>query len=352
MKSHIAVLPSSGMGHIFPLFQLAKKLVLHHDVHVSFLVITTEASAAQNQFLQSSAAVLPDLTIINLPPADVSNFITGDMRLATQLSIITRESLKPLKHILMELNPMSLVIDIFTTDAIDVCKELSIPVYSFFTASTVLLPFSLYLPMLDREVEGEFVDLPAPVEIPGCRSMRTEDLLDQVKDRKNDDYKWFLLHVSRLPNTSGIFLNAWEDLDPVRLKALNETPFFKNIPTPPIYPVGPLVKETDETLTEKDAQIIAWLNTQPPESVLYVSLGSGGTLSSKQIIELAHGLEMSQQRFILVARKPTDANAYAAFFSVGKDRENDPSAYFPDGFLDRTRGVGLVVPAWARRWRC
>ncbi|KAL0338831.1 UNVERIFIED_CONTAM: Anthocyanidin 3-O-glucosyltransferase 5 [Sesamum angustifolium] len=299
MKPHVAFLPSSGMGHIFPLFQLTKQLILHHGFRVSFIVITTEASASQNHFFQSSAALLPGLSIIDLPPADVSGIITDDMRLVTRLSIIVRESLKPVKSILLELKPTSLIIDIFTTDAIDVCKELLIPVYSFFTASTVCLTFSLCLPTLDCEVEGEFVDLPAPGEIPGCQPLRTEDLIDQVKDRKNDEYKWFLFHVSRLPYTSGIFLNAWEDLDPARLTALNENPFFKSIPTPPVFPVGPLIKD-GEILTEKDAEILAWLDAQPCGSVLYVSLGSGGTLSSGQLIELAWGLEMSRQRFILV----------------------------------------------------
>ncbi|KAL0410360.1 UNVERIFIED_CONTAM: Anthocyanidin 3-O-glucosyltransferase 5 [Sesamum latifolium] len=259
------------------------------------------------------------LSIIDLPPADVSGIITDDMRLVTRLSIIARESLKPAKPILLELKPTSLIIDIFTTDAIDVCKELSIPVYSFFTGSSVCLTFSLCLPTLDREVEGEFVDLPAPVEIPGCQPMRTEDLIDQVKDRKNDEYNWFLFHVSRLPHTSGIILNAWEDLDPERLKALKEDPFFKSIPTPPVFPVGPLIKD-GEILTEKDAEILAWLDAQPCGSVLY--------------------------RFILVVRRPTDLSAYSTYFNVGTD-ENDPSAYLPDGFPGRTRGVGLVAPTWA-----
>ncbi|KAL0308368.1 UNVERIFIED_CONTAM: Anthocyanidin 3-O-glucosyltransferase 5 [Sesamum radiatum] len=316
MKPHVAFLPSSGMGHIFPLFQLAKQLALHHGFRVSFIVITTEASASQNHFFQSSAALLPGLSIIDLPPADVSGIITDDMRLVTRLSVIVRESLKPVKSILLDLKPTSLIIDIFTTDAIDVCKELLIPVYSFFTASTVCLTFSLYLPTLDCEVEGEFVDLPAPVEIPG-----------------------------RLPLYSGIFLNAWEDLDPERLTALNENPFFKSITTPPVFPVGPLIKD-GEILTVKDAEILAWLDAQPCGSVLYVSLGSGGTLSSEQLIELAWGLEMSRQRFILVVRRPTDLSAYATFFNVGTN-ENDPSAYLPERFLERTRGVGLVVPTWA-----
>ncbi|KAK3184584.1 hypothetical protein Dsin_031870 [Dipteronia sinensis] len=43
---------------------------------------------------------------------------------------------------------------------------------------------------------------------------------------------------------------------------------------------------------------------------------SGGTLSHDQLIELAFGLEMSQQRFIWVVRSPNDESANAAFFKV------------------------------------
>lgn len=258
---------------------------------------------------------------------------------------MTEESLKPLKSILVELNPKALIIDIFTTQAIDVCEELSIPVYSFFTASTILLAFSLYLPTLDSQVEGEFVDLPGPVEVPGCPPIRTNDLLDQVKNRKNEEYRWYLFHASRMSLVAGIFANTWQDLEPVTLQALKENPFFKEISTPPVYPVGPLIKD-DEFLTEKDAEIIAWLDNQPTDSVIFINLGSGGTLSSKQLTELAWGLQMSQQRFILVVRKPTDASASDTFFSAGSD-EIDPSAYLPDGFVEKTQELGLVIPSWA-----
>ncbi|KAL2489383.1 UDP-glycosyltransferase 72E1 [Forsythia ovata] len=340
---HVAFLPSPGMGHIIPLFQFAKHLVHHHRVRVSFLVITAEASAAQNQFLQS--AIPPELQVINIPQPDMAGIITDDMLLLTQLCVITQESLKPLKFILAELNPKALVIDIFATQAIDVCEELSIPVYSFFTASTTLLTFSLYLPTLDSQTDGEFVDLPGPVEVPGCPPIRTEDLLDQVRNRNNEEYRWFFFHVSRMSLVSGIFANTWQDLERVSLKALKENPFFGEISTPPVYPVGPLIKD-DEFLTDNDAEIITWLDNQPSDSVLFISLGSGGTLSSKQLTELAWGLEMSQQRFILVARKPTDATASGAFFSAGSD-ENDPSAYLPEGFIQKTREFALVISSWA-----
>ncbi|KAK3030541.1 hypothetical protein RJ639_039571 [Escallonia herrerae] len=153
MKPHVAFLSSPGMGHITPILELAERLALHHGFKVTFLSIPD----------------MPDLT-----------------RLCTTV----RHSLKSLRSTLLQLGlPKALVIDIFVTEAFDVCKDLSIPVYSFFTASTALLAFSLYLPKLDDEVEGEFVNLPEPVRVPGCKLICTEDLLEQGRNRKIDDYK-------------------------------------------------------------------------------------------------------------------------------------------------------------------
>ncbi|XVF03446.1 hypothetical protein REPUB_Repub04eG0262300 [Reevesia pubescens] len=66
----------------------------------------------------------------------------------------------------------------------------------------------------------------------------------------------------------------------------------------------------------------------------------------EQQTELAWGLELSQQRFIWVVRKPTDATGSGTFFNAGNE-VNDPKAYLPEGFLNKTQGVGLVVPSWA-----
>lgn len=346
MKAHVAVLPSPGMGHVIPLFELAQRLVTHHGFRVAFLNITTEASAAQNQLLHSPN-LPPDLHVIDLPPVDISALVTHDTPVLTRLSLNVRESLRCLNSLLQQLtpNPQALVIDLFCTQAFDVCNHLSIPTFTFFTASSHLLAFSLLLPKLDRDVEGEFVDLPEPVQVPGCAPIRIPDLLDQVRNRKIDEYKWYLYHLSRIPMAAGIFLNTWEDLEPVTLRALTHHPFYQQIPTPPIYPVGPLIKET-EPLTETGAECVAWLDKQPPESVLYVSLGSGGTVSGEQVRELAWGLELSQQRFIWVVRAPSDASASASFFNVGGD-VNDPRSYLPEGFVERTGEKGMVVASWA-----
>ncbi|XP_048331152.2 anthocyanidin 3-O-glucosyltransferase 5-like [Ziziphus jujuba] len=345
-KPHVAVVASPGMGHIVPLFELAKRLVTHHGLRVSFLNITTEASTAQTQLLHSPD--LPSgLDVVDLPPVDLSTIVSEDALVLTRLCINVDESFRCLKSVLLKLGkPNAVVIDLFCTQALEVCEELSIPLYSFCTTSSAFLAFSLYLPTMDREIEGEYVDLPEAVQLPGCSRVRIEDLLDQVRDRKNDDYKWFLYHVSRLPKAAGILINTWEDLEPVALRAIRENPTYQEIPIPQIYPVGPLIKDT-EPLTASVVDCLAWLDKQPTDSVIFIALGSGGTLSTQQLTEFAWGLERSRQRFLWVVRLPSDiACDSASFFGAGYEA-NGWKEYLPEGFLERTKEVGLVVSSWA-----
>ncbi|XVE53348.1 hypothetical protein DITRI_Ditri02bG0197100 [Diplodiscus trichospermus] len=346
MKPHVAIVPSFGLGHLIPLFEFAKNLVVRHGIRVSLLVVTTnEPSAAEDQLL--SSPIPPDLHIAKLPPVDVDKVPPSDGKLIlTRFCVITDESLRSLKSVLVAIGkPKALVTDLFTTQAFDVCNEFSIPAYVFSTTSAAFSAFLLYLPKLDSEVECEFIDLPEPIQVPGCTPVRPQDLVDQVRNRKIDEYKWLIHHMSRLPLASGIFLNSWEDVEPVSINALKENPFFKQIPAPPVYPIGPLIKQ-EETLSRTDVECLEWLDNQPSDSVIFVTFGSGGTLSVEQQTELAWGLELSQQRFIWVLRKPTDAACAGTFFNTGSE-VNESKAYLPEGFLNKTQGVGLVVPSWA-----
>ncbi|GLU04398.1 hypothetical protein SLE2022_215480 [Rubroshorea leprosula] len=347
MKPHVAVLPSLGLGHLIPLFEFSKRLVLHHGLQVSFLIITTttddpSSSAANGQLLQPSN-LPPDLRLVHLPSVDVDKVTNSEMQILTRICTITEESLRSLKWVLMDIgSPKALIVDLLSTQAFDVCRELSIPAYSFVTTPVSFFAFSLYFVELDRTVEGDLADLPEPIQVPSCSPVRIEDLLDQVRIRNSDEYKWFLFHVSRWRLADGIFFNSWEDLEPVPLKAIRENPFFKSV-TPPVYTVGPVT--TQEEQDESAAEYMSWLDEQPPNSVLFVALGSGGTLSGEQMIEFAWGLELSRQRFIWVVRKPTEVSSSGTFFNVGNDT-NSPEEYLPEGFLQKTHGVGVVVPSW------
>ncbi|KAK3424773.1 hypothetical protein EUGRSUZ_F01543 [Eucalyptus grandis] len=349
-KPHVAVLANSGLGHVIPLLEFSKRLVVSHGFRVTFLVVTTvDPTPAQDQLL--NAAGLPrDLRVLGLPAVDAASVVPEDSRLLTRICLIVEASLKSLRATLIELSyPRALVVDLFCTQALDVAGELGIPAYSFCTMSAKMLAFSLYLPTLDREVTGELVDLPGPIRVPGCPPIRPDDLLDQVKDRKNEEYRWFLYHVSRFPMAAGIFLNTWEGLESGLLRVLREESFYRQVPARQIHAIGPLVHEDGdaEGLRSTDIECFAWLDRQPEESVVLVSLGSGGTLTTEQQVEMAWGLELSQQRFLWIVRKPTDASASAAFFNVGRDEEDDPTKYLPQGFQEKTREVGMVVSSWA-----
>ncbi|KAJ4701914.1 Glycosyltransferase [Melia azedarach] len=260
MQPHVAVLPSIGLGNVTPLFELAKQLVLQHGFYASVLVLNTnEASAAEDKLLRSPT-LPPGLDVVDLPPVDVSAFASDDMPVLTRLCHIVEEGLKCLNSVLIQLGkPEALVMDIFCTQAF------------------------------------QFIDLPEPILIPGCSHVRAEALVDQIQNRKIDEYKWILLHTSRLPVAAGVFLNSWENIEPVPLKAIRENSSFLQFPTPPIYPVGPVIKE-DELLSESDVEYLSWLDRQPSDSVLYVALGSGGTLTIEQLTEMPWKVSWTDSR--------------------------------------------------------
>lgn len=80
--------------------------------------------------------------------------------------------------------------------------------------------------------------------------------------------------------------------------------------------------------------------------MVFVSFGSGGALPAEQMRELALGLELSGQRFLWVVRSPSDEGAVNANYYDAESKK-DPLAYLPEGFVERTKDTGLVIPSWA-----
>ncbi|OAY62183.1 hydroquinone glucosyltransferase [Manihot esculenta] len=340
--THVALLPSPGMGHLIPLVELAKRLVFQHNLSVTFIVPTDgPPSEAQKSVLESLPTTI---SYTFLPAVDMSDLPT-DAKIETIISLTVARSLPSLRQALKSLvesrRLVALVVDLFGTDAFDVAREFNISPYIFFPSTAMALSLFFWLPKLDGMVSCEYRELEEPVNIPGCKPIHGKELLDPVQDRKNDAYKWLLHHTKRYRLAEGVMVNSFVDMEGGAIKALQEEEAGAK---PPVYPVGPLVNMGSSSEGE-ESECLKWLDEQPHGSVLYVSFGSGGTLSYDQINELANGLEMSQQRFLWVVRSPSDGVANATFFSV--QSQKDPYDFLPKGFLDRTKGRGLVVPSWA-----
>ncbi|KAG6503009.1 hydroquinone glucosyltransferase-like [Zingiber officinale] len=335
---HVVLLATPGAGHLIPLAEFAKLLVDRHGFSVTIITYTVFASKAQDALLSSLAPsvaslVLPAVPFDDLPP---------DARIETIISVVAVRSVPTLRAELSRLqasfNVVALVGDLFATEAIAVARDLGVPPYLFFPSNLLTLSLILHLPELDASVACEYRDLPEPLRLPGCVPIPGPELLHPIQDRSNEVYKWILRHGRRYRDAEGIIGNTFEAFEPDAAKVLKQG-------QPPLYLVGPLTQSRPAG-AEEDAECLRWLDKQPVGSVLFVSFGSGGTLTTAQLAELALGLEMSGQRFLWVVRSPSDGgNASANYFTT--QSKTDPFPFLPAGFVERTREVGLLIPSWA-----
>ncbi|GFY86569.1 UDP-Glycosyltransferase superfamily protein [Actinidia rufa] len=342
---HAAMLCSPGMGHLIPVLELGKRLLTNHSLQVTILVVTTPASSGQAHLLllqTNTGSTQPN--IIELPPVDISCLITPTTKVVTQLSIIMREARPAIRSALSNMDPQPtiFVADHFGTESFEIAEELRIPKYTYVPSTAWFTALTLYCPVLDKEIVGQYVDRTDKLRIPGCRPVRPEDVVDPMLDRTDQQYYEYLRIGVEFSLSDGILLNTWEDLERKSLEALRGDEIFK----PPVYAIGPFTKPVEQN--GLNTELLEWLENQPSKSVIFVSFGSGGTLSAEQITELAWGLELSQQRFIWVDPQGGNCGPH-----VGPTNENsDPS--IGGGFLSHcgwnstleslTNGVPIV--AW------
>nr|GLL30227.1 hydroquinone glucosyltransferase-like [Ipomoea trifida] len=366
-EAHIAFVSTPGMGHIIPLVEFAKRLITQHRFTATLILPAFQddgpVSTAQIAFLQSHLPagmdylLLPPVHLHHLPPN--ARPVTRMCR-AMDLSLpALREALKALMAAMMKTRRrlVALAVDLFSTGAFDVADELGIMACVFYPSAAFTLSFTLYLPELDSSLQpgDEFRDLARPVQIPGFSvPVHGKDLIDPVQDRQDETYTWVLHHARRLSLAQAILVNSFNEAEESAVKALQESEPGNPPVHPPVYLVGPLVRmdssssnnnnnNNNNNLVGGGSECLQWLDEQPERSVLFVSFGSGGTLSHQQLIELALGLEMSGERFVWVIRSPSENSM--AFFST--QDPGDPLSFLPQGFTQRTRNVGVVVPNWA-----
>ncbi|CAL9763096.1 unnamed protein product [Musa acuminata subsp. burmannicoides] len=340
-RPHVALLPTPGIGHLIPMAEMAKLLVARHGFSVTIITLAISASKAQATLLSSLPHSVSSLALAPVPLHD----LPPDANIETTMAVAIVRSLPGLRDALSRLrssdNLVAFVADIFGTDAFDVSRELGVPPYLFFPTNLLTLSLLLHLPELDATTSCEYRDLPAPLCLPGCVPIPGPDLLQPIQDRSNDAYRWVLHQARRYWEAEGILANTFDAMEPEAANILQQT-----VPgRPPVYLVGPLT-QSGKNEADEGAECLRWLDRQPKGSVLFVSFGSGGTLSMAQMAELALGLELSGQRFLWVVKSPSDGgDASEAYFTV--QSKEDPFRFLPAGFVDRTREVGLLVPSCA-----
>ncbi|CAO2204552.1 unnamed protein product [Urochloa humidicola] len=136
-----------------------------------------------------------------------------------------------------------------------------------------------------------------------------------------------------MDKASWVLANSFPELEPGVLAAL---PVAAPRP-PPLIPIGPLVDlggddaVRGDMIEAADGECVAWLDAQPPCSVVYASVGSVVVLTADEVAEMAHGLASTGRPFLWVVRP-------------------DARPLLPDGFLLDAAGRGAVVP-WSPQER-
>jgi coniferyl-alcohol glucosyltransferase len=282
------------------------------------------------------------LNILLLPYKDFTSLLDPSANIA----VIMRESLPSLRLAItaMKILPKVLIVDIFGTEAFEIAQQFGMRKYFFDTCNTRLLALITYFPTIDKEEEYNHINKQQPLQLPGCEPVRFEDTFEPYCNPNDRMYVVSLRIGVEIPMVDGILVNTWQDLEPITLGALRDDEIWRQVIKVPIYPIGPLVKlRRVEQQFPRGNKVLEWLDMQPRESVIYLSFGSGGTLSKNQIAELAWGLELSQQRFIWGVRPPIDNDAHGSYFKNTHD-EIIFTCLSPEGVRDLSPGP--------TRWEC
>ncbi|RDX76823.1 UDP-glycosyltransferase 72B1, partial [Mucuna pruriens] len=340
-KPHIAVVPSPGFTHLVPILEFSKRLLhLHPEFHITcFIPSVGSPPTSSKSYLQTlpptiSSIFLPPITLDHVPDATV---------LAVQIELSVNLSLpyirQELKSLCSRAKVVALVVDVFAHGALDFGRELNLLSYIYLPQSAMLLSLYFNSSKLDETLRKSR-NPQEPIKIPGCVPILSKDLPLPFQNLSSVGYKGFLERARKLHAPDGIFMNTFLELESRAIRALQEHIKGK----PKVYPVGPIIQIGSIGHEHGlDLECLTWLDKQEPKSVLYVSFGSGGTLSQDQLNELAFGLELSGQKFLWVVRAPSSVVSSAYFGAEIKD----PLQFLPQGFLERTKKQGLVVPSWA-----
>ncbi|MED6207578.1 hypothetical protein PIB30_036983 [Stylosanthes scabra] len=326
-KTHeIVVVSVPVLSHQLQIAELCKRfLQLQPNLHITFILpIISSLPKPSKTVLDALSSLNIDSIVlppVNLPQPTPPPAMLFPLAMSHSLPSI-QDALTSLTTSSSSKKVVALVADYFAYEILPFSKKLNILSYIFLPTAASLLQLCFKSSKLHETITCEFKDLKEPIKLPGCVPIHGRDLPNALQDRSSQVYTHFLLRCKGLLLADGILVNSFKELEPDLMKAMAEEGANNN----------------------GSSECLAWLDSQKDGSVLYVSFGSGGTISEKQIRELAMGLEMSSQKFLWVLREPNEIPS-ANYF---KDSScNDPRSFLPCGFLERTKGQGLVVPHWA-----
>ncbi|XP_058736704.1 hydroquinone glucosyltransferase-like [Vicia villosa] len=341
---HIALVTIPAFSHQASIIEFSKTLIHHHNhFHITIIFPTINSPLPATLTLLKS---LPSsITYTFLPPILKQN-LPQHLSPAVQIQLAVSQSMPSFHTTISSLSSstkplVALVSDPFANESLLVAKEFNLLSYIYFPPSAMTLSLFIHFPKLHQEISSEFRDYTETIQLPGCVPIHGIDLPEHFQDRSSLAYELILQRCQRFNLADGFLVNSFMKMEEKTMEALEQEHHKDSV-----FLVGPITQNgsNNDSGSDSDLECFKWLKKQSTNSVLYVSFGSGGTLSQEQVNELAFGLELSGESFLWVLRAPSDSPNEAY---LGAKNDDDPLSFLPKGFLERTKEQGLVLPNWA-----
>ncbi|CAK8538708.1 unnamed protein product [Lathyrus sativus] len=345
-KAEVVFIPSPGVGHLVSTLEFAKLLINRDNrLHITILIMKY-SNTTETDVYTKSLPISDSLNLINLPECSLPPNMD---RRSAMIALI--EAQKPnVQQAVANLTTergengvlSAFVVDMFCTTMIDIAKEFSVPTLVFYTSGVAYLGLVFHLHTLrerDNIDSDQLLQL-AELDVPSFANSVPSKSLPTVVLRKEWESA-FMNYAEGLKNADGIIVNSFEELESYAVQSFLSHPGFPGLS---IYPVGPILNpepKTEGTIDSVD--VIKWLDDQPLFSVVFLCFGSTGCFDEDQVKEIALAIENSGARFMWSLRKPPLKGTMA----LPSDYPlSDLDSVLPEGFLDRTREIGMVI-GWA-----
>ncbi|KAK6916418.1 UDP-glucuronosyl/UDP-glucosyltransferase [Dillenia turbinata] len=332
---HIIFFPLMAQGHMIPVLDMAK-IFASHGVKCTIITTPLNSSIFTNRITQNPHKI--NLEIFEFPSAEVG--LSEGVENMDQLNSPETQkkffkALKflkdPLEEFLKESHAHCLVADVFFHWANDVATKFGIPTIVFhgtsFFAMCCFADLGIHEPHKLVSSDLDEFELPGlPHKIRFTRSQ----LPDHIRYGFEDDFSRVIDDALESGKRSyGMIVNSFYELEP------DYADYYRNVMGRRAWHIGPfsLCNRFFEEKLVDEHECLKWLDSKKPNSVIYVCFGTTTQFQDSQLLEIAMGLEASEQHFIWVVRK--NQNFY------GNEK------FLPEGFEDRTQGKGLIVWGWA-----
>ncbi|QCD94717.1 hydroquinone glucosyltransferase [Vigna unguiculata] len=347
-KDSIVLYSALGRGHLVSMVELGKFILSHHpslSINILFLTPppnqdtptspTAFTCAATAKYIAAVTAATPSITFHRIPQISLPT-VLHPQALNFELCRATTHHFRRILNLISHFsNLKAVVLDFMNHTAARVTDALQIPTYFYYTSGASTLAILFQQIIIHESTTKSIKDLNMHITIPGVPTIHTDDLPDTGKDRQSESCQIFIDIGKCMRDSCGVIVNSCDAIEGRVMEAFNQG--LMEGTTPPVFCVGPVI--SSEPCKGDDNGCLNWLDSQPSQSVVFLSFGSMGRFSRKQLREIAIGLEKSEQRFLWVVRSE---------FEEG-DSGEPPSLdeLLPVGFLERTKEKGMVVRDWA-----